>query len=143
MSNPEKGVYTLSFFDPPRRWKVSQNEEVVIEAELEVRRGEKVPIDTWLLGMIAGWTAQDWRLFLWAGCRHFDKKVTEEQLGGEMTGTALMQFKVVATSFYRDRIENSPVPTLKKNVDAIGAAIQEVAEAFGVEQEAHGQKSSK
>lgn len=121
MSNPIRGEYELGFFQPPRKWKLTMNEEAVCEAQLEVRRGKKLPFDNWLAG-IESWSTEDWRLILWAGCRRYDKDLTEDALGEEMDGAMLLELKPIVFDFMSKRYPESAKKKLVEALTAIRAA---------------------
>lgn len=128
MSNPIRGEHELSFFDPPRKWKITMNEEAICEAQLEVMRGKKIPFDLWLAG-IDGWSTEDWRLILWAGCRRYDKEVTQESIGEQMDGGMLLELKAIVIRWMSERYPESA----KKKLAEVVASIKE-----GAKQRTHG-----
>ena len=117
-TNPIRGEYELTFFDPPRKWRITMNEQAVVEAQLEVRRGRKQAFELWLAG-ISDWTTEDWRLLLWAGCRRYQKDLTEDELGDEMDGGALMEFRAVVINWMANLY---PESSKKKLDEAVSLA---------------------
>lgn len=120
-TNPIKGEHTLAFLSPPRKWRVTMNEEAICEAKLQIKHEKRTSFDQWL-GSMGQWTTEDYRLFLWLGCHKYDNAVTEESLGEEMDGGSLLELKSFALEWLSARY---PASAKKKLADAVERAVKD------------------